>query len=511
MNGKQAAKAKVQTPIPHTGVYKPEAVKDVAEFLNVTINDSTAVALASDVEYRIHQVVEEAAKFMRHGRRTTLTTSDIDQALRVLNIEPLYGHSPYAPPTFRRALPFVSGGSASAGTVYFVEDEEIDFDRILREEKITLPKGVSWTAHWLAVEGVQPLIPENPPAIPREGDIMESGIGGKEAVAKRANGVVANATTGPTSMSMDAHTKKQQQQQQQQQQQLVKSTLSRELQLYYTRLTASLLPSNPAQTPAPDNAKRTAALTSLRNDAGLQALLPYLIRWVGEGVVGALKDGAQSEADGRVLEVLVEVVQAVLDNETLFVEPYLHQLLPPLLSTLLHSSLPPSHASILRTTAAQTLSKLLTKHSTTYPSLSPRIMKTLLLALISPEKSAGTRDGAIRGLIGVGKEAVRKGLVEGGGAKVIGMECIREGDEDLSNSVVDALLVLHPTRAPTPSMSAFENQLDIAMTERLDVGNPADKEVMDRLKELLGDYFADKVSDDSNWARAIVGTENTGR
>lgn len=50
-------------------------------------------------------------------------------------------------------------------------------------------------------------------------------------------------------------------------------------------------------------------------------------------------------------------------------------------------------------------------------------MKTLLLALISPSKSKGTREGAIRGLVGVGKEAVRKGLVESGGAKVVGSEC----------------------------------------------------------------------------------------
>ena len=80
-----------------------------------------------------------------------MTTSDIDQALRVLNIEPLYGHSPHNPTTFRRALPFPQ--VPAAGPVYFVEDEEIDFDRVLREEKIALPKGVSWTAHWLAVEG----------------------------------------------------------------------------------------------------------------------------------------------------------------------------------------------------------------------------------------------------------------------------------------------------------------------------------------------------------------------
>lgn len=101
----------------------------------------------------------------------------------------------------------------------------------------------------------------------------------------------------------------------------------------------------------------------------------------------------------------------------------LHQVLPPILSILLHSSLAPSHAIHLRTAAAQTLSRLLTQHSTTYPSLAPRIMKTLLLALVAPGKGKGTREGAVRGLMGVGKEAIRKGLVEGGGARVIGSEC----------------------------------------------------------------------------------------
>lgn len=64
-------------------------------------------------------------------------------------------------------------------------------------------------------------------------------------------------------------------------------------------------------------------------------------------------------------------------------------------------------------------------------------MKTLLLALISPGKSKGTREGAIRGLVGVGKEAVRKGLIEGGGAKVVGSECQDgEGSEALIESVM---------------------------------------------------------------------------
>lgn len=76
-------------------------------------------------------------------------------------------------------------------------------------------------------------------------------------------------------------------------------------------------------------------------------------------------------------------------------------------------------------------------------------MKTLLLALISPGKSHGTREGAIRGLVGVGKEAVRKGLVEGGGAKVVAAECGAERGGDpsswnLINSVMVRLVLTFP-------------------------------------------------------------------
>lgn len=232
-----------------------------------------------------------------------MTTSDIDQALRVLNIEPLYGHAPHNPPIFRRAPAF--SNMPNSGPVYFVEDEEIDFDRVLREEKIALPKGVNWTAHWLAVEGVQPLVPENPPAIPR--DVVP-----EAKASPQINGAASLLTTAANAAKKTT--------QQQTQQQLVKQVLSKELQLYYGRLTSSLLP------PSSDFAKRTAALASLRSDAGLQALLPYLIRWVGEGVVGSLKDGVQEEEHGKVLEVLLEVISAILGNKTLFVEPYVSPL-----------------------------------------------------------------------------------------------------------------------------------------------------------------------------------------
>ena len=72
-------------------------------------------------------------------------------------------------------------------------------------------------------------------------------------------------------------------------------------------------------------------------------------------------------------------------------------------------------------------------------------MKTLLLALISPGKTQGTREGAIRGLVGVGKEAVRKGLVEGGGAKLVESEFqdLNEHGAVLNSALVSIIRIFY--------------------------------------------------------------------
>jgi transcription initiation factor TFIID subunit 6 len=82
-------------------------------------------------------------------------------------------------------------------------------------------------------------------------------------------------------------------------------------------------------------AKRAAALASLQYDAGLQNLLPYIVRWVGQSVVTAIRnsdgvsDGSESERRqrelaiaGETLEVMLKVIHALIQNERLFIEPY---------------------------------------------------------------------------------------------------------------------------------------------------------------------------------------------
>ena len=70
--------------------------------------------------------------------------------------------------------------------------------------------------------------------------------------------------------------------------------LSQELQLYFTRLTKALLPGGGGEVAVAAAGKdgeltsveraRLAALASLRGDTGLQGLVVYLVRWIGEKV-----------------------------------------------------------------------------------------------------------------------------------------------------------------------------------------------------------------------------------
>lgn len=127
-------------------------------------------------------------------------------------------------------------------------------------------------------------------------------------------------------------------------------------------------------------------------------------------------------------------------------------------------------------------------------------------------KPLGTREGAIRGLVGIGKEAVRKGVLEGGGARVVGAECAASGGDGV-DGVVDAVMVRLILNFPAFRTDFSSDQIALQtlvptsdMPESVDHSREEDVKLITQLNAILGEFFTDKIvgRGDRAWAAGIV-------
>lgn len=71
-------------------------------------------------------------------------------------------------------MPFRSATSGGR-TLYFTDDQVLNLDDIIQSnnQTVKVPNEMSLRAHWLAVDGVQPSIPENPEIVSKEAQKKE--------------------------------------------------------------------------------------------------------------------------------------------------------------------------------------------------------------------------------------------------------------------------------------------------------------------------------------------------
>ncbi|KAL6905633.1 hypothetical protein ACP4OV_003234 [Aristida adscensionis] len=337
-----------------------ETIEVIAQSVGIpSLGADVSAALAADVEYRLREIMQEAIKCMRHSKRTVLTADDIDTALSLRNVEPVYGFASGDPLRFKRAV--------GHKDLFYLDDKEVDFKEIIQAPLPKAPLDTAVVAHWLAIEGVQPAIPENPPV-----DAIISPIDNKRTENKKDDGL-------PVDVKLP-----------------VKHVLSRELQMYFDKI-AELTMSRS------DTKVFKEALVSLAKDSGLHPLVPYFSYFIADEVTRSL-------GDLPVLYALMRVLQSLLRNPHIHIEPYLHQLMPSMITCIiakrLGHRLSDNHWE-LRDFSANLVASVCRRFGHVYHNLQNRLTKTLIHAFLDPAKSLTQHYGAVQGLSALGPGVIR--------------------------------------------------------------------------------------------------------
>ncbi|KAI0123947.1 transcription initiation factor TFIID complex 60 kDa subunit [Xylariales sp. AK1849] len=436
-------------------LWNPENVKDVAESVGIgNLGDEALRTLSQDVEYRIGQVIIEALRFMRAAKRTTLTVQDIAQALRVLDVEPLYGYDSTRPLRY---------GEASLGPgqpLFYIEDEEVDFEKLINAPLPKVPRDMSFTGHWVAIEGVQPTIPQNPSTTEsRSQELLPKGPGANPALPALAGNQGANFKPA------------------------VKHIISIELTLYFEKVQSAILDDNPD--PAVEDL-RQAAFESVGSDPGIHQLIPYFINFISNEVTHHMDDIF-------ILRQMMGLTDSLVKNPEIFLDPYASPLSGPVLTCLLGRKLGTENGTDalkeqyqLREFAASLIGKICQKYAASNKMLRPKITRSCLKHFLDINMPPPVWYGSILGVSAAGgPEAVRILTLQSFKAFESGMLQKLKDGTDNNRIELEAIIgaIIKTVRTLVPEQR-------LTMTNGF---NGVSERETSELKEFVGDIIGERI------------------
>jgi len=273
----------------------------------------------------------------------------------------------------------------------------VDLNAYLQSELVIRPPSeLGMTLHWLAVDGVSPMIPMNEvwnTQHSKDGSTNNSN-GGLDPLAPVLDlddddEYENNNSNGDTTNKSEASIRIRELQQR---------LLSEELQLYFSQVTSTI------ENHSSNQSEITTVLHGIRTDEGIQELVPFLSRFVASGLMN--KKNLQNV---HYCSRLIQVFDAMLDNPNLHLDLHLHQMFSPVGTCIVAKKLcnsPYEDHWSLREAAARCLVKACDLYGMQYTTMKPRIMKLLTQQALRVDRPLATQYGGIVGISLFGPRAV---------------------------------------------------------------------------------------------------------
>jgi transcription initiation factor TFIID subunit 6 len=359
--------------------------------MSFTLNPQALPMLISMVEEHMMKVVTQANRVSRHCKRARqhpvegdegdeaeddrlvssairrrVHAADVNMALQLLNAEQLYA-TDIVPPSHEDAT------------------KPVNLKELIQYEAERMPMAPSEVGihrHWLAVDGKQPQIPQNPSSSVLPEISLSS--------SKPAAGDTVSLKDGSVQI-----------------QRLQSSLLSEELLLYYIRLTTSM---ERGGATAADRKEQDAVITSVAQDPGLQEVVPFIVRYCQQELTRHCNNTDHCRT-------LIRLASALLSNPHLHLELHLHELLPSLMTCVVSKKVPISSGATeggrrggnhwaLRSDAAAVLRQTCQAFGEDYVTLKARVLKALCDAATPTNESLPSRYGGIVAITIFGAKAV---------------------------------------------------------------------------------------------------------
>lgn len=271
--------------------------------------------------------------------------------------------------------------------LFFANDVEHNLRESLKAPLPPVPLEVVINAHWLAIDSVQPKIPQNPaPTDEEQPDDSDVPSAKKRKITHPSKGSASDEDpikTGKVATVIKSN---------------VKHVLSRELQAYYDYVRRALF--------SYDVNTIETTLASISTEHGIKQLLPYFTAFVAQAVRSHLKDLP-------LLLSLMRMVWAMNENTTLSLDKYLHQLLPGLLTCIVGHRLCENHRHnhwALRDYTAELIKSICQRFDGSYSEIKQRMTATFLDAF-RPGRNLSQLYGGIVGLAAMGPLVVKQTLI----------------------------------------------------------------------------------------------------